>query len=375
MKKEAKSNVTPWEVSGDINYQKLIKQFGVSPLKGLPEVFEKNHLFKRKIVFAHRDIQRVLEAMHSKKPFVMMTGLVPTGKFHIGHIIIAQQMVFWQSLGAKVYIAVADLEAYNARGQSLEKSRKIAEDYISNYIALGLKPGNCEIYFQSQRSKEAKKSNAYYSLQNLLAKHATFNEFKAVYGSISPGKMLSALIQASDMLHPQLPEFSSKPLPIIVPVGIDQDPHIRLTRDISQRIKDPKLLQLSSTYNIFVPGLKGINSKMSASDPTSFISPADSPKEVETKIKKYAFSGGKDTLAEHREHGGNPDIDVSYQYLKILFEQDNKKLKKIHDDYKSGKLLTGELKSYTIEKMNSFFKEHQKKLRQAEKEIKKYLDN
>jgi tryptophanyl-tRNA synthetase len=40
----------------------------------------------------------------------------------------------------------------------------------------------------------------------------------------------------------------------------------------------------------------------------------DSPKEVETKIKKYAFSGGKDTIEEHRRLGGNPDIDVSFQY-------------------------------------------------------------
>lgn len=33
------------------------------------------------------------------------------------------------------------------------------------------------------------------------------------------------------------------------------------------------------------------------------------------KINKYAFSGGKETTEEHREKGGDPDIDVSYQYL------------------------------------------------------------
>jgi len=364
--------VTPWEVSGDVSYNKLIRKFGVSPLKELPAVFNKNHLFRRKIVFAHRDIQRILEAIKSKKPFAMMTGLVPTGKFHLGHMIIAEQMRFWQSLGAKVYIAVADLEAYNARGQSLEESKKIAEEYIKNYIALGLKEKNCNIYFQSNRSSNAQKSNAYYRLQNLLAKHVTFNEFRAVYGDISPGKMISALIQGADMLHPQLPEFN-KGAPTVIPVGIDQDPHIRLARDISQRIKNPKLTQLSSTYNIFIPSLKA-GSKMSASDPTSFISLTDSEKEVEHKIKKYAFSGGKDTLAEHRKHGGNPDIDVSYQYLRTLFEPDDKKLKKIHDDYKSGRLTTGELKTLTIKKINSFLKQHQKKLKQADRKIKKFVD-
>ena len=81
------------------------------------------------------------------------------------------------------------------------------------------------------------------------------------------------------------------------------------------------------------------------------------------------------TIEEHKAKGGNPDIDVSFQYLKI-FEQDDKKLEQIYNDYKSGKLLTGELKKYTIDKINSFLKEHQKKLSSiTQKDIDKYLDN
>ena len=369
MKKDVVLN--PWEVSGEIDYDKLIKEFGIQPIRDLPEIFEKNILFRRKTVFAHRDIQRILEAIRDKKPFVMMTGLMPTGKFHIGHMILAQQMIFYQKLGAKIYVAVADIEAYNARAQSLEDSRKIAiEEYIKNYIALGLKPENLEIYFQSERSSDAKKANAYYRLQNLLARYANFNEFKAVYGDISPGKMLSALLQASDMLHPQLEEFEGQ-IPVIVPVGIDQDPHLRLARDISQRIKNPKFTQLSSTYHFFVPGLKG--GKMSSSDPSSYIALTDTPEEAERKIKKYAFSGGRDTLEEHRKLGGNPDVDISFQYLKIFFEQDDKKLAKIYKDYKNGTLLSGELKIILIEKINAFLKEHQKKRKDAEKIIDKFI--
>lgn len=349
--------VTPWEFSGSVDYERLEKMFGLSAMKGLPEVFEKEIFFRRKIVYAHRDMQRILEAIKNKKKFVMMTGLMPTGKMHLGHAILAQQMIFYQSLGAKIFIAVADLETYNARGQSLEESRRIAiEDYITNYFALGLKQDNLDLYFQSARSETSKKACAYYRLQNVLAKYATFNEFKAVYGEITPGKMLSALLQASDMLHPQLEEFEGM-VPVVVPVGVDQDPHIRLARDISQRIKKPSFIQLSSTYHKMLPGLKG--GKMSASDPTSFISLTDTPKEVENKIKKYAFSGGRDTLEEHRKFGGDPEVDVSFQYLKFMFEPDDKKLAQIEADYKSGKMLTSELKKIVIEKINSFLKEHQ----------------
>lgn len=369
MKKEFK--VTPYEVQGEIDYDKLAREFGISPLKELPEVFNKNLLFRRKIVFAHRDIQKILEAIKQKKKFVMMTGLMPTGKFHIGHMILAQQMIFYQHLGAKIYIAVADLEAYNARNQSLEESRKIAiEEYIKNYIALGLKPDNCEIYFQSERSKNAEKANAYYRLQNLLARYATFAEFRAVYGEISPGKMLASLLQASDMLHAQLPEFEGQ-CPVIVPVGVDQDPHIRIARDMATRIKDFKFTQLSSSYHYFIPGLKG--GKMSSSDLSSFIALTDSPEEVRRKINKYAFSGGQATIEEHRKKGGNPDIDVSFQYLRMFFEPEDAKLKKIEDDYRSGKLLTGGLKAILIEQINDFLKKHQIERKKAEKIIDKYL--
>jgi tryptophanyl-tRNA synthetase len=362
----------PWEISGDINYDKLIKEFGITPMKELPKVFNENILFRRGVVFAHRDIQRILDAIKNKKKFVMMTGLMPTGKFHIGHMLVAQQFIFYQKLGAKIYIAVADIEAYNARGQSLEESKKIAlEEYIANYVALGLDPKKCEIYFQSNRSKDAEKSNAYYRLQNLLARHASFAEFKAVYGEITPGKMISALLQASDMLHPQLSEFE-KQCPVVVPVGIDQDPHLRLARDISKRVNNyskDKFTQLSSTYHYFMPGLSG--GKMSSSVPNSYIGLSDSQSEVKNKINKYAFSGGQATLEEHRKKGGNPEVDVSFQYLKMFFEEDDKKLKKIEEDYKSGKMLTGELKKYTIEKIQKFLEEHQKKLEKDKKEVKK----
>ncbi|HJZ18490.1 MAG TPA: tryptophan--tRNA ligase [Candidatus Nanoarchaeia archaeon] len=373
MKKPAEFNVTPWEVSGDVDYGRLIKEFGIKPMpENLPNSFKENPLFRRKIIFAQRDFDRILDSVKNKKKFVMMTGLMPSGKFHLGHMLVAQQMIFYQNLGAKLYVTVADLEAYATRGKSLEELRKTAvEQYLTNYIALGLKPRNLDFYFQSERSSDSKKSNSYYSLAAKLSRYATFNEFKAIYGEISPAKMSSSLIQSSDMLHPQLPEFEG-PVPIVVPAGVDQDPHIRLARDMSSRFKDYKFTQLSSTYHLFFPSLKG-EGKMSSSDESSYIAMTDSEKEVETKIKKYAFSGGRDTLEEHRKLGGSPEKDVPYQYLKFFFEPSDAKLQKIHDDYKSGKLLTSELKEILIEKMNVFLKEHQKKRKLAEKEIGKFL--
>jgi tryptophanyl-tRNA synthetase len=369
-----KNLLTPWEVKGEINYERIVKEFGITLMEELPEVFNKELIFRRKIIFAHRDYQRILDSIKNKKKFVMMTGLMPTGKFHLGHLLVAKQFPLYQKLGAKIYIAVADIEAYNTRNQSLEESKKIAiEEYITNYIALGLEEKDLEIYFQSDRSKNAEKSNAYYRLQNLLSKYSTFNEFKAVYGDINPGKMLSSLLQASDMLHPQLPEFENE-CPVVVPVGIDQDPHIRLARDISKRIKSYKFTQLSSTYHKMLPGLKGVNSKMSSSDSNSFIALTDNEIEIKNKINRFAFSGGRETLKEHKKKGGNPDIDVSFQYLRMLLEEDDKKLKEIEEDYKSGKLTTGELKKYTIEKLTDFISEHKKRREKAKNMVERFVN-
>jgi len=366
-----KNQVTPWEVKGNVDYEKLIEEFGIKPMEKLPEVFMKDHFFRRGIIFAQRDFGKIVEAIKKKKKIVMMTGLMPTGKFHLGHVIVAKQMIFYQKLGAKIYIAVADLEAYNARQINLKELRKNAiEQYLMNYAALGLDLKKCDIYFQSARSRDAKKSNAYYTLASNFSRYSTFNEFKAVYGEITPGKMNASLLQAADMFHAQLPEFEGK-CEVFIPVGVDQDPHIRLARGMSQKMKDYEFSQIASTYHFFLPGLK--NGKMSSSDQMSYIALTDSPKEVETKIKKYAFSGGRDTLEEHKKHGGNPDIDVSFQYLKFLFEPDDKKLDEIEKKYRNGEMTTGELKKITIDKINAFLKEHQKKRELAKKQIEKFL--
>ncbi len=150
--------VTPWEVKGTINYERLIQEFGLQPLRFLPAAFQKNVLFRRGIVFAHRDFKQIAEAVEQKKPFVMMTGLMPSGKFHFGHKLVADQIVFYQSLGAKIYLTVADIEAYNSRNPNMKELRETAlHEYLTNYIALGLKPKNCDFYFQSARAKGGKK--------------------------------------------------------------------------------------------------------------------------------------------------------------------------------------------------------------------------
>src|SRR3989338_10191211 len=139
MSTKTTSTVTPWEVKGKVDYDKLITEFGLQPLQYLPDIFQKNVLFRRRLIFAHRDFKQIIEALDQKKPFVMITGLMPSGKFHFGHKMVADQIIFYQKLGARVYICVADLEAYNTRNPNTKELRETAiNEYLLNYMALGL---------------------------------------------------------------------------------------------------------------------------------------------------------------------------------------------------------------------------------------------
>ena len=363
--------VTPWEVEGKVDYDKLIQQFGIEKFPN-QKLKDAPTFMRRGLVFGSRDFAPILNQISKKEPFVVLTGLMPSGKFHIGHKMVADQLVYYQSLGAHIYLLVADIEAYNMRNKSLEELRETAiEEYLTNYIALGLKPKNCDFYFQGSRSHDAKKSNAYYRLAGLVSRKVTANEFQGIYGDLMPGKIVSVFTQIADILHPQLPEFGG-PKHVVVPVGIDQQPHINLTREVASRMKEFGFIQPSATYHKFMVGLKG--DKMSSSDPYSYIALTDSPEEAKHKIFKYAFSEGQNSVEKHRKLGGNPDVDVAFQMLYYMFEPDDKKIEKIREDYRSGKLRTGELKQILVDKIAAFLEDHQKKREKAKSQVDKFLN-
>jgi tryptophanyl-tRNA synthetase len=142
-------------------------------------------------------------------------------------------------------------------------------------------------------------------------------------------------------------------------------------RDIAEGLGYQKTAAIHSK---FLPPLQGVSGKMSSSaGQETAILLTDDEKTVKNKINKYAFSGGQPTVEEHRKLGGNPEIDVPFQWLSILFEPDDAKLKKIHDDYKSGKMLTGEMKVLLIDKINAFLKEHRERRKKAEGEVEKFM--
>jgi len=265
-----------------------------------------------------------------------MTGLMPSGRFHFGHKMVADQIIWYQKMGADTFICAADLEATVVRDIALEDARRIAiEEYITNYIALGLSEKH--LVLSSDRLHSAILQAPRPTIQE-----GYFKRIKAIYGDdLTTGKLFSAITQAADILHPQLKEYGG-PRPTIVPVGADQDPHLRLTRDLAGRFQtEYRFIPPSSTYHKFMSGLSG--GKMSSSDPASHIALSEEPEAARRKIMN-AKTGGRATIAEQKKLGGVPEDCMVYEMFVYHLIEDDGKLSDIYTECRSGDRICGDCK-------------------------------
>ncbi len=367
MKNEMK--VTPWEVEGKVDYEKLVKEFGTTPINDkIKKRIEKCHpLLRRGIYFSHRDFDKWLDASSKGKRVSVITGRGPSEKMHIGHLVpflVAKSLQ--DEFNCDVFIPISDDEKFYIKPNlTFEQSLEYSKDNILDLIALGFKPGKTFIF-------EDFVYTDIYKYAARIAKRITYSTAKAAFGLVPENNVGWSFYPAMQAAHILFPQFYRGRHLSVVPVGIDQDPFIRLTRDVAE-YPEFNFEKPAALHAKFIPSLEGGEKMSSSNSGNNVIYLSDSPDEVKNKINKYAFSGGQATLEEHRKKGGNPDIDVSFQYLKMFFEPDDKKLAEIERRYKNGEMPTGELKSILIDKINNFLSEHQKKREIAKRQIDKFL--
>lgn len=202
-----------------------------------------------------------------------------------------------------------------------------------------------------------------------LSKKVTLSTIKAIYGfddSVNSGKFFYPIIQAADILFPQQDRFGGKKS-VVVPVGIDQDPHVRLSRDLAAKFK---LTKPSTIHMKYLSSLRG-GPKMSKSIPGSAIFLNENPKKA-AKYAMRALTGGRDTIEEQKKKGGEADKCVVYHYLKVFFDS-KKESEERHKKCYGGKLLCGECKKCLAGEVEKYLKDFQAKVKKAEKNIDKYM--
>ena len=88
--------IDPWSSEQSTDYDRIVRQFGLSSVdpNSLPNP---GMLHRRGIVFGHRDLDVVVDCMGVGDPFGVLTGLMPSGRMHLGHSMVIEQ-VRWLSL-------------------------------------------------------------------------------------------------------------------------------------------------------------------------------------------------------------------------------------------------------------------------------------
>ena len=217
-------------------------------------------------------------------------------------------------------------------------------------MRLDLEKDNVNLYLQSQ-------NKSLFDLEFKASRKTNFSQLHAIYGfdnSTNIAHVQAPLMQVADILLPQIEEFGG-PKKVVVPVGVDQDPHIRLTRDIAHRLNEELgFIQHASTYHRFLTGLTG--DKMSSSKPNTAIYLNEEPETAAKKVKT-AKTGGRESLKEQEELGGEVDKCVIYEMLVYHLIDDDKELEKIREECLEGKLRCGDCKARTAELMQKYFED------------------
>ncbi|MEM0158452.1 MAG: tryptophan--tRNA ligase [Thermoplasmataceae archaeon] len=347
-------NVTPWSVSGDLTeaqYRRIAEEFGAKlidseMINGIRSALGEVHPFLLNGTFyAHRDLDVALNDFKSGKKVYLYTGRGPSGKMHLGHIL---PFLFtkWlqEKMGAHLIIQITDDEKFVFRDLEMEDLHRYTRENILDILSLGFDPKKTHILVDTECS------GLLYNSAIKIARFVNVSLSKAVFGfqdSDNVGKYFFTCIQSVPAFL--LTEQTGETWRCLIPYAIDQDPHFKISRDILPKIGMPKP---SSIISKFMPALKG-SGKMSSSDPNSGIFLDDTPAAVRKKLMKYAFSGGRDTAEEQRKFGANPDVDFAFNAYRLL-EEDLQKVQRIQDEYRSGSLLSGEMKAIAADKINSF---------------------
>lgn len=373
MSENAEHTVTPWDVEGKVDYDKLIQQFGVKYITDEQKEYlhslakakgMNDHIFlKRGLFFAQMDLDKVISAHKAGEKIFLYTGRAPGGSMHTGHLIPFMFTKFLQDLfDCNLYVQIPDDEKFLFKKDlTMDVISEMVDTDLEQIAGIGFNPEKTFIFRNSQYIQKM------YPLVLETAKKITFSQARNTFGfenSSNVGQILYPALQI-------VPTFFEKGF-CLIPCAIDQNPYFLLQRDFAQKLGFEKNCTILSK---FLTALTGPEGKMSASNPNHAILLTDEPNKVKKKINKNAFSGGQETLELHRELGGNCDIDVAFQWLFNLFEESDEEIERIRKEYSSGEMLSGEIKKLLIEKVNSLLVSHRESVEAAKSSglLEKYM--
>lgn len=361
------TTVTPYTVEGEIDYERLLDRFGADRLTDEQvERFPDHPMIRRRVYYAGRGVDRYLAAAEAGDIHSIVTGVGPSGPMHLGHVLVfylARRLQ--RATGAHVYIPLSDDEKYYTKEMSFEEISAATRSNLRDLLAVGFDPERTRIVV------DRLDADVLYPHAARVAGDITQSTVEAVYGD--PPNVGFSFYPAMQATHLVLPQLVHGRHPTLVPVAVDQDPHVRVCRDVAGKARYD-VSKPGALLGKFLPALDGPG-KMSSSGDTPVIELTDDRETVRETVMRHAYSGGRVDVEEHREHGGDPSVDVAYRYLYSFFDADDDRVERLAREYRAGELLTGELKSIAADAITEFLAAHQQRrdaLGKLERELDRY---
>lgn len=368
--------VTPWTVEGDVNYDKLIKDFGCQGIdEQLLERIERltgkrpHRFLRRGIFFSHRDMNLILDAYEKGQSFYLYTGRGPSSEsMHTGHLI-PFMFTKWlqETFQVPLVIQLTDDEKFFFKDLTMEEIDKMATENLKDVLALGFDPNLTFIF------RDFDYVGHMYRIVARVEKAYTASQVRGAFGfkmEDNCGRWMFPAVQAAPSFSAAFPHiFPAEQGNVfcLIPQAIDQDPYFRLTRDVAPRLG---FLKPAVIHSKFFPGLSGSKGKMSSSIGAAVFL-TDTPKMIKDKIKKNAFSGGGADKKEQFVLGGNTAVDVPMQWLRFFLE-DDAELERLQREYMLGRIMSSDVKDVLIQTLTKIVTEHQearKKVTDADVEL------
>ncbi|MDP3901749.1 MAG: tryptophan--tRNA ligase [bacterium] len=322
--------------------------------------------------------------MTNKKP-VLVSGIQPTGRLHIGNYLGAlKQFVELQNSGKyQCYFFVADLHALTENPSPKDLSQNII-NLVIDFFAVGLDPKKSVIFQQSQIQSlqelkwvlgtlvppgellrmTAFKEKVLQALKPEEREKLTKEEFDKIVVSTNYGLVEYPILMAADILI-----FGGQ----FVPIGHDQLQHLELARTIARKFNnrfgkifvEPRPL-LAPTSRVM--SLDDPTKKMSKSLPNGCLFLDDKPEDIRAKFRKAVTDSGSEIKFDEVNKPAISNLLMIYsEFSGLTIAQIEAKFK--NKNYSQFKEALAELVISYFEPFNKKKKLFQKKIVQVKKQL------
>jgi len=249
----------------------------------------------------------------------VLSGIRATGRLHLGNYLgaVKGMLALQENDEFETFYMVVDLHTLTTPYEP-KKLRKSVNEVVLDYLAIGIDPEKSAIFIQSDAPEHIELAYLFSTVISVarLSHLPTYKEkVKQFPNSVNMALLNYPVLMAADILAYKA---------AVVPVGIDQEPHLEIAREIARKMNSIYGLKFPEpkrfiTKGGYTPSLTG-QGKMSKSVVGSSIELTDSLETIKEKLAKTPTDGGKGK--EVPEKGG---VAVLLSLVELFEDKEKRK--------------------------------------------------